>query len=119
MGSERGTRRRALSAGVNAYAGRKPRLFARKRHSEKIRVAFRCRADDALLDAAVLREGRWCDLERLLFDRRFPGANDLTVDYDDRPEHAAAAGQLLVLSRDDRAAVPMYATVYSSKGGSR
>ena len=60
-----------------------------------------------ILDASLAGKRPWDNLERAFLDRRLPGAHDLTVDDNDRPEHAPAAGQFLVICRDDRASVPV------------
>ena len=70
-----------------------------------MRVALRCRMEVGILDASRAGKRRWDNLERAFLDRRLPGADYLTVNHDDWPEHAAAAGQLFVLGRNDCVAV--------------
>jgi len=79
----------------------------RHRQSENVRVAFRRDAGRGVREAAVRAEPGWYHFKCGILDDCLPGAYDLTVDDDDRPEHAAAAGELLVLGRDGRAAVPV------------
>src|SRR5207249_3851174 len=85
------------------YRRRRPPLPARKRRAKKVGVAFGRRLEGGIFDAPLAREPRRENLERALLHHSLPGADYLTVDNDDRSEHATAARQGLMLRRNDGA----------------